>query len=140
MILARERGRRATNAAPAQRHIAWTCAELATVRAGIGKLIVVPPGSAVMIVGERRAPLLSVAEIDAWSVAAKPRLSAVEVNRLRAHAVVCRVFLHWGQETWHRDPDMLVVRGSGMRGVGPFNRQTAPERVAADPRHTAAAA
>jgi hypothetical protein len=137
-ILTKEPGRSATHAAPAERHITWTYAELAAVLADIRKLQNIRHGDGVLIVGENSAPLLAIAKIDAWSVAAKPRLSASEVDRLGKYGAARRVFLHQVPDTGRRHADIFVVRGPRMRDVGPCNRKTVPGRIVVDLTHAAA--
>jgi hypothetical protein len=139
-ILAKDPGRSAIHAAPAQRDFVWTYVELAAVLADIREFFDIPPGGGVLIVGENSAPLLAIVEINAWSVAMKPRLSAPEVDRLVEHGAARRVLLEEIPDSAHRYADIFVVHAPRMRDVGPCNRKTVPGRVAADLRHAAAAA
>jgi hypothetical protein len=138
-IPAKDRGRSAIHAALAQRHIPWTYAELAAVLADIRELQKIRHGDEVMIIGENGVPLLAIAEIDAWSVAVKPRLTAPEVDRLGEHGVARRIFLDEIPDTAHQYADIFVVPGPPMRDVEPLDRQAMPLRLKLDLRHAAEA-
>ena len=82
----------------AQGDVTWTYAELAAVvadTAGILNFYDIRPGDRVMIVSENSlalvALILAASEIDAWSVAVNPRLSAREVDLIREHSGARRV-------------------------------------------------
>src|SRR5438874_12079854 len=82
-----------------QDDVTWTYAELAAVvadTAGILNFYDIRPGDRVMIVSENTlalvALILAASEIDAWSVAVNPRLSAREVDLIREHSGARRVF------------------------------------------------
>jgi hypothetical protein len=123
MILAKEPCRSAIRAAPAPRHVPLTYAELAAVLAEMRKLQNIRYGDGVLIVGEDGAPLLAIAEIDAWRLAVKPRLTAAEVERLGKLGAACRTFLHQVPDTGRRHADTFVVRGPRMRDAGPLLSQ-----------------
>src|SRR5437660_649431 len=127
-----------------QDDVTWTYAELAAVvadTAGILNSYDVRPGDRVMIVSENSlalvARILAASEIDAWSVVVNPRLSAREVDLIREHSGVRRVFYTIEvsdaarQHAERHDADIAVLRGLGTIGVGPLNRDTVPEPVKA---------
>jgi acyl-CoA synthetase (AMP-forming)/AMP-acid ligase II len=128
-----------------QGDVTWSYAELAAVVADTALILNsydVRPGDRVMIVSENSlalvALILAAAEIDAWSVAVNPRLSAREVDLIREHSGARRVFYAIEvsdaarRHAERHDADIAVLRGLGPLGVGPLNRDTAPEPVEAD--------
>jgi acyl-CoA synthetase (AMP-forming)/AMP-acid ligase II len=128
-----------------QGDVTWTYAELAPVVAdttGVLKSHDVRPGDRVMIVSENSlalvALILAVSEIDAWSVAVNPRLSAREVDLIREHSGARRVCYTIEvsdaarQHAKRHDADIAVLPGLGTLGVGLLNRNTVPEPVEAD--------
>ena len=128
-----------------QGDITWTYAELAAVVADttlILKLYDIRPGDRVMIVSENclalAALILANSEIDAWSVVVNPRLSDREIDLIREHSGARRVFYTIEvsdaarQHAERHDADIAVLRGLGTLGVGPLNRETAPEPVEVD--------
>jgi acyl-CoA synthetase (AMP-forming)/AMP-acid ligase II len=129
----------------AQGDVTWTYAELAAVvadTAGILNFYDIRPGDRVMIVSENSlalvALILAASEIDAWSVAVNPRLSAREVDLIREHSGARRVFYTIEvsdaarQHAERHDADIAVLRGLGTIDVGPLNRNTVPEPVEVD--------
>ena len=80
---------------------------------------------------------LAAAEIDTWSVV-NPRLSACEVDLIREHSGARRVFYTIEvsdaarQHAERHGADSAVLRWLGTLGVGPLNRDTAPEPVEVD--------
>jgi long-chain acyl-CoA synthetase len=128
-----------------QDDVTWTYAELAAAVADtavILQLYDIRPGDRVMIVSENSLALVAlifaVSEIDAWSVVVNPRLSAREVDLIREHSGARRVFYAIEvseaarQHAERHDADIAVLRGLGTLGVGPLNRETAPEPVEVD--------
>ena len=80
-------------------NITWSYSELAAVVADTALILKhydIRPGDRVMIVSENSlalvALILAASEIDAWSVAVNPRLSAREVDLIREHSGARRVF------------------------------------------------
>ena len=130
----------------------WTYADLAAIVARTATTLTdyaVRPGDRVMIVSENclalAALILACAEIDAWSVVVNPRLSAREVDVIREHGGARRVFYTVEvsdaarRHAERHDADITVLRGLGTLGVGPLNRETAPEPIEADPSRQVAA-
>jgi acyl-CoA synthetase (AMP-forming)/AMP-acid ligase II len=128
-----------------QGDVSWTYAQLAAVvadTAGILNSYDVRPGDRVMIVSENSlalvALILAASVIDAWSVTVNPRLSAREVDLIREHSGARRVFYTIEvsdaarQHAKLHDADVAVLGGLGTLGVGPLNRDAAPEPVEAD--------
>jgi long-chain acyl-CoA synthetase len=126
-----------------QGDVTWTYAELATVVADTVPILMlydIRPGDRVMIVSENSlalvALILAASEIDAWSVVVNPRLSAREVDLIREHSGARRVFYTIEvsdaarQHAGRHDADIAVFRALGTLGVGPLNRETAPEPIA----------
>jgi acyl-CoA synthetase (AMP-forming)/AMP-acid ligase II len=135
-----------------QGDVTWTYAELAAVVADaalILKLYEIRPGDRVMLVSENclalAALILAISEIDAWSVVVNPRLSAREVDVIRAHSGARRVFYAVEvsdaarQHADRHDAAITVLGGLGTLGVGRLNRETAPEPVEVDRSRQAAA-
>jgi acyl-CoA synthetase (AMP-forming)/AMP-acid ligase II len=95
-----------------------------------------------MIVSENclalAALIFAASEIDAWSVIVNPRLSAREVDVIGEHSCARRVFYTVEvsdaarQHADRHDANIAVLRGLGTLGLGPLNRETAPEPVEAD--------
>jgi acyl-CoA synthetase (AMP-forming)/AMP-acid ligase II len=125
--------------------VTWTYAELAAAVADtalILQLYDIRPGDRVMIVSENClalvALILACSEIDAWSVVVNPRLSAREVDLIREHSGARRVFYTIEvsdaarQHAQRHDAEIAMLRGLGTLGVGPLNRETAPEPVEED--------
>jgi hypothetical protein len=123
---------RQDHAAPMQRGSIWTYGELAVVLADIRKLQDIRPGDGVMIVGENRAPILALVEGNARSVVVNPRLSALEVDRLREKGDPGSVLFDEFPETARRHADVFLVREPRMRDVGPQDRQAVPLQIAVD--------
>jgi long-chain acyl-CoA synthetase len=128
-----------------QGDVTWTYAELAAVVADtalILKIYDIRPGDRAMIVSENclalAALILAISEIDAWSVVVNPRLSAREVDLIREHSGARRVFYTTGvsdaarQHADRQGADIALLRGLGTLGVGPLNRETAPEPIEED--------
>jgi hypothetical protein len=106
------------------RDVIWTYGELAAVLADASARCDIPPGDGVLIVSGGSAPILAIAESATWSVAMNPRLSAEEVDRLRAHGDPSRAPLHELPDATRRHADIFIVRGSGTRDIGPLDRKT----------------
>jgi long-chain acyl-CoA synthetase len=128
-----------------QGDITWSYAELAAAVADtalILQLYDIRAGDRVMIVSENclalTALILAISEIDAWSVVVNPRLSDREIDLIREHSGARRVFYTIEvsdtarQHAERHDADITVLRGLGMLGVGPLNRNTVPEPVEVD--------
>ena len=82
-----------------QGDVTWSYSELTAVVADttlILKHYDIRPGDRVMIISENTialvALILAIAELDAWSVVANPRLSAREIDLIREHSGARRVF------------------------------------------------
>lgn len=123
---------RQEHAAHPQRGIIWTYGELAIVLADIRKIQDIGPSDGVMIVSENRAPILALVESNAWSVAVKPRLSALEVDRLREKGDSGSVLFYEFPDTAPWNADIFVVHEPRMRDVEPHDRQAVPVRIEAD--------
>jgi long-chain acyl-CoA synthetase len=135
-----------------QGDVIWTYAELAAVVADtvlILQLYDIRLGDRVMVVSENSlalvALILALSAIDAWSVVVNPRLSAREVDLIREHSGARRVFYTIEvsdaarQHAERHDAEVAMLRGLGTLGVGPLNRETAPEPVEEDRSHQVAA-
>lgn len=131
---------RQDHAALAQRGIIWTYGELAVVLADIRKVEGIRPGDGVMIVCENRAPILALVEGNAGWVVVNPRLSALEVDRLREKGDPGSALFCEFPDTRRRHADIFVVREPQIRDVKPHDRQAARVRVESDLRHAAEAA
>ena len=127
-----------------QGNVTWSYSELAAVVADTALILRhydIRPGDRVMIVSENSlalvALILAAAEIDTWSVV-NPRLSACEVDLIREHSGARRVFYTIEvsdaarQHAERHGADSAVLRWLGTLGVGPLNRDTAPEPVEVD--------
>jgi long-chain acyl-CoA synthetase len=128
-----------------QGDIIWTYAELAAVVADTAVILQIydiRPGDRVMIVSENclalAALILAVSEIDAWSVVVNPRLTAREIDLIYRHSGARRAFyaieISDGarQHAKRSAAEVAVLGRLGTLGVGPLNRETAPEPVEAD--------
>jgi long-chain acyl-CoA synthetase len=135
-----------------QGDVTWSYAELAAVVADtacILKFYDIRPGDRVMIVSENSlalvALILAISEIDAWSVAVNPRLSAREIDLIREHSGARRVFYTIEvsdaarQHAARHDASIAVLRALGKLGIGALNRETAPEPVEEDQTRRVAA-
>src|SRR5262249_1181542 len=128
-----------------QGNVTWSYSELAAVVADTALILKhydIRSGDRVMIVSEKSlalvALILAASEINAWSVVVNPRLSAREVDLIREHSGARRVFFTIEvseaarQHAERHDAPIAVLRGLGMLGIGPLNRDTVPEPVEAD--------
>jgi len=123
----------------------WTYGQLAAAISVAKKWLHelgVRPGDRVMIVGENCrsfvALLLATAGLDAWPVLANARLSAREIDEIRQHSGVRRVFYTTAESAYAtehatRDGAALEERdGLGSIGVGALNASAEPEPLGAN--------
>jgi long-chain acyl-CoA synthetase len=128
-----------------QGDVTWTYGDLAAIVASTAITLAdygVRPGDRVMIVSENSlapaAILLAASEIDAWSVIVNPRLSEREIDLIRDHSGARRVFYtvevsdNARQHADRHRAAIVTLHRLGTLGIGPLNKQTAPEPVATD--------
>jgi len=130
----------------------WTYRELAQAQAQIARLLTahdVRPGDRVMLVSENCAAMvgsmLAIAALDAWAVLVNSRLSAREIDNIRAHSGARRVLYmthvstEAGAHAQRHGATALDLGQMGAVSISPCNRDCKPEPVASDPAEQVAA-
>ena len=124
----------------------WTYRELAGAVSDTSRWLVllgIRPGDRVMIVCENCralvAILLALAAIDAWAVLVNSRLSAREIDEIRAHSGARRVIYTTSVSPQAREhakrhgAATQEAPGLGPIAIGPLNEAVEPEPVDTDP-------
>jgi long-chain acyl-CoA synthetase len=130
----------------------WTYQQLAAAVSATQKWLLdsgVRPGDRVMVVCENCralvAILLALAAVDAWPVLVNSRLSAREIDEIRAHSGARRVIYTTSvspQAREHAKRHGATVQeadGLGPIAIGPLNEAVAPEPVDTEPAQRVAA-
>jgi acyl-CoA synthetase (AMP-forming)/AMP-acid ligase II len=130
----------------------WTYQQLAAAVSATEKWLLdsgVRPGDRVMVVCENCralvAILLALAAVDAWPVLVNSRLSAREIDEIRAHSGARRVIYTTSVSPQAREhakrhgATVQEAAGLGPIAVGPLNQAVAPEPVDTEPAQRVAA-
>ena len=131
---------------------AWTWSELDRGRQGLARRLSeagIRPGDRVMLVGENCASmvalLFAIVSLDAWAVNVNARMSAREIDAIRAHCGARRVLFLQGvspaarEHAERADAQAFPLDGWGEAAISALDAGAAPEPLDADPLQRVAA-